>query len=271
MRLARAMDRPGLRWLAGALAGAALARRYNTPTAVTYRDRLWHCRRANHVEVRPDLEFGRPTWWDRVVNDIFFHDYVPRRGDLVLDLGAGNGEELSRISHAVGAEGRVLAFEPHPESFRALVATVRANGLANVDAFPQAVTDRAGVTTLNGDDASTRSVVTRTMTTLEVETTTIDDIFAQLRLDHVDFAKINIEGAELLALWGGAASLPRIRHLCISCHDFQADEGRAGDDVRTLDAVRDLLQSRGFTVTRMDDPRPWAGHYLYARSAETAL
>jgi len=271
MRVARALDRPGLRWLAGALAGAALARRYNTPTAVTYRDHLWHCRRANHVEVRPDLEFGRPTWWDRVVNDIFFHDYVPRAGDVVLDLGAGNGEELSRISHAVGPEGRVLAFEPHPDCFRALLATVRANGLTNVEAFRQAVADRAGVTTLSGDDASTRSVINRSSVVIEVESTTIDDVFEGLGLDHVDFAKINIEGAELLALWGGAGSLPRIRHLCISCHDFQADEGRAGDDVRTLEAVRDLLEERGFSVTKMDDPRPWAGHYLYARSAETAL
>src|SRR5262245_17949949 len=104
MRLVQAIDRPGLRWLAAPLAGALLARRYHTPTQVFYRDGLWHCRRANHVEVAPHLDFGRPTWWDRVVNDIFFHDYVPRRGDVVLDLGAGNGEELSRISQAVGPE-----------------------------------------------------------------------------------------------------------------------------------------------------------------------
>jgi hypothetical protein len=124
---------------------------------------------------------------------------------------------------------------------------------------------------LSGEATESRSVVTRAPAMVEVETTTIDDVFRELGLDRVDFAKFNIEGAELMALWGGAASLPHIRHLCISCHDFQADEGRAGDDVRTLDAVRDLLEARGFSVSRLDDPRPWAGHYLYARSPEVAL
>lgn len=44
-------------------------------------------------------------------------------GDFVIDIGANVGHYTARMSQLVGAEGRVFAFEPIPQTFRLLAST----------------------------------------------------------------------------------------------------------------------------------------------------
>src|SRR5436190_1128591 len=59
-------------------------------------------------------------------------DELPRAGDVIVDIGAGRGEDVFAFSRAVGLEGRVYAIEPHPVSFAALEKLYERNGLRNV-------------------------------------------------------------------------------------------------------------------------------------------
>jgi hypothetical protein len=75
---------------------------------------------------------------------------------------------------------------------------------------------------------------------------------------------MNIEGAERQAIQGMGTVLANTRHVCISCHDFLADDG-GPEELRTKDFVRDFLVERGFRViTRDDAPDPWTRDYVYA-------
>ena len=68
-----------------------------------------------------------------------------REGDWVLDIGANIGHYTKRFSELAGAGGRVLAFEPVPDTFALLTANTRLFAHANVSLFNAAVSDRLGV------------------------------------------------------------------------------------------------------------------------------
>jgi hypothetical protein len=97
-----------------------------------------------------------------------------------------------------------------------------------------------------------------------VKSTSLDELVDDLALERIDFIKMNIEGAEKLAIQGMDRTLRKTRTVCISCHDFKADQD--GDEaLRTKTAVREFLVEKGFRVTtRDDDARPWVRDQLIA-------
>ena len=61
--------------------------------------------------------------------------------------------------------------------------------------------------------------------TVEVETTTIDSIVQNMGLEKVNFIKLDIEGAELLALEGAANTMRKLKPtLCLECENDRIDE-----------------------------------------------
>lgn len=58
-----------------------------------------------------------------------------RPGDWAVDVGANIGRYTCQMGRCVGAAGRVLAFEPIPETFAILAGNVRTSQLRNVSLF----------------------------------------------------------------------------------------------------------------------------------------
>jgi protein-L-isoaspartate O-methyltransferase len=65
-------------------------------------------------------------------------------GDVVFDIGSHVGFYTLLASVLVGERGRVVAFEPIPESLRYLDTHLRINAIGNVEVIAAAVSDRAG-------------------------------------------------------------------------------------------------------------------------------
>lgn len=63
-------------------------------------------------------------------------------GDWVIDVGANVGHYTKRFSELAGPSGRVLAFEPVPETFALLAANVRQFAHRNVTLLNAAASDR---------------------------------------------------------------------------------------------------------------------------------
>jgi len=96
-----------------------------------------------------------------------------------------------------------------------------------------------------------------------VPCTTLDYIFQSLELPQVDFLKMNIEGAERLALSGMGAMVQKTKNICISCHDFLANEG-GPNELRTKADVIAFLKQNGFVVSlRESDGRCNVRDYVY--------
>jgi FkbM family methyltransferase len=234
--------------------------------ALSYRDADgdWIYREGPRQIASPTLYVSPAAVQDAEAHDIILYGAVVRRGATLIDVGAGVGEHLPALSRAVGPEGKVLAIEAHPGTFRCLQKTVNGSGLHNVLPIFGAASDSSGEVYISNNEVEGHLGNSVGTSGVPVPAFRLDDLLAKHNIDVVDLIKLNIEGAETAALRGLGARLPEIRRLVISCHDFVADQG--GDaSFRTSADVRALLEAAAFEIeSRPGDPRAWVRDYLYA-------
>jgi FkbM family methyltransferase len=192
----------------------------------------------------------------RNAQDFWFWKYEPQPGDTIVDIGAGRGEDVLPFAQSVGPTGRVVAIEAHPTTYDHLERLCRLYRLDNVLALNVAAMDSPGTVQIEDGDPWEANTARRDGHGLPVRATTLDAICDEHQLDHIDFLKMNIEGAEGPALLGMSNTLGKIQTICVSCHDFRADNGY-GEDLRTSQFVTDRLTQSGFLVSRRSDPRAY--------------
>jgi FkbM family methyltransferase len=265
-------DRSELARRATAAAQAALPAR----DIEIFWDDIWIRRVGPHFFPDPGMfRVAEPNWtrWANAAEkflkdaeDYWFHVYKPAAGDLIVDIGAGRGEDVFAFSRAVGPAGRVIAIEPHPVSFRALEAFCKWNRLENVTAIHCACMDEScdlEIETLPVWESNYVRTGERSPTSFPVRGIRFDDLCAEYSIDRISFLKMNIEGAERRALPGCGRALGRAQFVCIAAHDFRADRGE-GEHFRTIGFVRDFLGRSGFRLTtRDDDPRYYVPYHVH--------
>ena len=135
---------------------------------------------------------------------------VVRQDDVVFDIGACVG--LYAL-HAARLGARSVAFEPDPVVRRHLRRNVRLNRLrASVVIVPWAVADRQASASLSSQGLVGRSPTlepVRGRRQITVATDSIDRAVAAGELPVPQLVKLDIEGAEILALRGMAETLRR--------------------------------------------------------------
>ena len=190
-------------------------------------------------------------------------------GAIILIAGAGMGTEVRHFSSLVGHSGKVIAIEPDEVAFRRLAKLSATLPLQNLILIKAAVGSKEGLLDLFKFD--TQTVTNTLMNTgmpvlskVKVPVTTINQICNDLKIDSIDYLKMNIEGAEYDALIG--ASDVRVSQFCISCHDF------LGPDFATYTEVTKCLLDSGYEIQKHPEEqgKPWVGSYVYARKEFTA-
>jgi len=270
--IVRRLDRPGRRGLLSLPASVWVSFTYRTPCLVYWRDGAWiHHYRGAKI---PHAALGRaapPSVFTAAAREMFLYEYTPRAGDVVFDIGAGIGAETLLFSRLVGGSGRVVCVEAHPRTYKRLVDLCNVNGLGNVTPLQVAVSDSDGAVVISDLERHLQNTVLKPEGGgIEVPARRIDTIAAELGITRIDLLKMNIEGAERLAIRGVGTLLANTRHVCISCHDFLADDG-GSDELRTNAFVREFLVEHGFQVTTRDDaPEPWTRDYVYAVNTRAA-
>jgi FkbM family methyltransferase len=145
--------------------------------------------------------FGECFEWDNIN---FLRRYL-RPGDSVVDAGANVGMFTYAAAEAVAPDGRVEVFEPLAWAADAIAANVERNRLGeHVAVHRIAVADRAGTVQFASDlDVSSHIefVAGTSFNKLSTEVPT-DTLDATLPAGPIALAKIDVEGAELLALQG---------------------------------------------------------------------
>jgi FkbM family methyltransferase len=150
-----------------------------------------------------------------------------RSGDVVLDCGANAGV-YARHALERGAK-LVVAIDPSPTAIRCLRRNFSAEIAAGrVIIYPKGVWNKNDVlelTTNNALATAANSVsINRGAHGPAVPLTTIDAIVGELKLDRVDFIKMDIEGAEGPALQGGRDTIGRFKpRMAISLEHRPAD------------------------------------------------
>jgi FkbM family methyltransferase len=127
-------------------------------------------------------------------------------GDVVFDCGANVGV-FTRVALDAGAS-KIIAIEPAPENLECLRRNYKAEIAAGrVIVIPKGVWDKEDVLSLRIDpknSAADSFVIQRATatSTIQVPLTTVDKLVTDLKLDKVDYIKMDIEGAEPNALTG---------------------------------------------------------------------
>ncbi len=196
--------------------------------------------------------------------DTWEFGYAPKPGDIVVDVSAGIGTETVPFAQAVGPTGRVVAVEAHPRTCKALRRTVARSGLTNVTVVQAAIADREGELRITDTDFHIGNTIVAATSGLAVRALTLDQLAREQRVTRVDYLKMNIEGAEGLAIGGMAERIGATRPIAIACHNFLAEEEGKSDETRTVDAVRAFAKADGFATTeRWHDERSWVRDQIY--------
>ena len=179
---------------------------------------------------------------------------------MVFDVGAGDGGETFYLAEMVGGGGRVVSVEASPSPFRQLEELVRLNGWAQVSPLNVALTSTPGTVSISDDPEQwVAGNIYESEGSVDVEARTFDDVCTTLGIEHVDWVKMNIEGAEKDALRGMERMAPHIQNFTISCHDFLGTEwGRSQDE------VFGWLKAHGFTAEMRGEGDFVQQLYVYA-------
>jgi FkbM family methyltransferase len=217
----------------------------------------------------PGIAGNTADHYRRRAYNSFFWQYAPNVGDVVVDVGAGVGEETLTTSRLVGPTGRVICIEAQPTAFSCLRLMCKLNGITNANTLHSAVSDRAGVAHIEPDGPHIVAALTAG-DGVEVPAETLDALLEGQGIHNIDLLKMNIEGAERLAIRGMEATIARTHNVVISCHDFLVERGGDPSEVVTFDEVSTFLRDHGFEVTsRPDDPLPWNRFTVYGRRTES--
>jgi len=155
----------------------------------------------------------REVFYENIYNIGFpFNDAI-NPNSIVFDLG-GNVGAFSLYASAFCKAGKVYSFEADPRIFNSLIANITLNHshkkIIPINSF---VSDFVGLTQISFNEHC--FTMTRESRKGEsgspVPTITLDYFVKQLKIKRVDFIKMDIEGAERLAISGGCDVLVKYK------------------------------------------------------------
>ncbi|MGB8356503.1 MAG: FkbM family methyltransferase [Chthoniobacteraceae bacterium] len=122
----------------------------------------------------------------------------------LIDGGAFTGDTLEFFLHKGATFEAVAAFEPDPENFRKLCATVHTNALGDVVLWPCGISDTTQVASFHAGRGLGSVVVADG--NMHIQLVALDEIMPSFRPNYI---KLDIEGSELAALQGGAEMIQK--------------------------------------------------------------
>lgn len=173
--------------------------------------------------------------------------YVPRDGDVIVDIGAGIGLFTLWCAEA-GA--RVLAFEPDPLAYACLERNTGAQ--PGVRRLPYALWKERANLRLHGSPDTTESSLIEdgapNVRLSDVEAWPLDQMPAIVGLPVIDFLKVDGEGVEPEILSGGLRTLRRTRVIAV---DVGASARRPNLRAR-VETILDSLHFRPLSIDNGD-------------------
>ena len=169
------------------------------------------------IKVRPDDYIGK-TIWTMGLYDLCICESIWRLldiGESAIDVGANIGQMTSLMAAKVGKQGKILAFEPHPELYKELLENVhnwaKKTEVALIDAQQIALSDNSSQRTLHIPNNFNHNRG-RASLNPNYQHADVDEKSYQIQLrsldtlleknENVGLIKLDVEGHELQVLKG---------------------------------------------------------------------
>lgn len=176
-----------------------------------------------------------------------YEDYIKgtfehqiKTGDTVLDIGANIGFHTLYFSELVGDKGKVTAFEPVAHNYNKLKENLALNHCNNVTLHQLALGDKNETLYINADqnDDNPGAFNLFEKGNLKIDCAIGDEIINE----KIDFIKIDVEGYELFALQGLAATIKKHQPKIV----FEFDKNYQLKTHENPYAIFDYLTSLGY-------------------------
>jgi FkbM family methyltransferase len=164
-------------------------------------------------------------------------------GSVFWDVGANAGFFTVLGGRLVGNTGKVIAFEPFPESANSIREQVALNELSEVcEVVEAAVTSEVGkAKLLTTDHNATHRLDPEGET--EVGALSLDSMLGgDSGLKTPDLIKVDVEGAELEVLAGAGRLIESGTSWLIEAHGLEIEN-----------RIREILSQKGYSVTEIGD------------------
>jgi len=222
-------------------------------------DEAWIFKYHDGTIVDPKLNFKSISDIKKESSDYWFYIYKPTRGDIIIDVGAGTGNYTLSFSSMVGSLGKVVAIEAHPKTFLCLSKMCKYNNLKNVILYNYAVTDKEMDVFMGNSSSHLANTILNQKKGIKIQGITLDRLLRNHNIENINFLKMNIEGAEKLAIKGMKNTLKKTKFICIACHDF-----RNKRNMKTKEIIINFLRKNGFKIiTRNTDEREWVRDHVH--------
>src|SRR5918992_3614911 len=156
--------------------------------------------------------------------DDIIERFLPKQGDIVVDIGAHMGRYTIISSKRVGANGKVVAIEAHPNNFEMLNRNIKLNQLTNVVPLNYAVYSKETKIKLYLPEVESgytmhHSIMSNRARTedkfVEVNANTLDYLLQLKGIMEVNWIKIDVEGAEFEVLQGASNVLSKSKDIAL--------------------------------------------------------
>jgi FkbM family methyltransferase len=170
-----------------------------------------------------------------------------RAEDSFLDIGANIGVYTLLAASKIHS-GSIYSFEVLPKNYERLKENLKLNKFEQVKTYEIAISNQTGTVALNLAEGDSMPFITHSATdkTITVPTDTLDNLLQNQPLANLTLAKMDIEGAEILAFKGALSLLKQQRpHVWIlEINDTVSNFGHQKQD------LVDFLNSYGYNLYR---------------------
>jgi len=147
---------------------------------------------------------------------------IIKKGMVVFDVGANIGHYTLILANLTGKNGKVYAFEPDPENYRLLIRNIKVNKYNNVVPVQKAVLNKGGkIKFFISEEHRGNSTIYdlgKGSKVISVNSLTLDK-FVKGKIVP-DVVKIDVEGAEFLAIQGMDKIIKKNKDITIICEFF---------------------------------------------------
>ncbi|MEI8136307.1 MAG: FkbM family methyltransferase [Bacteroidota bacterium] len=192
---------------------------------------------------KPYFNYSKANLYNFLTN-VYCKNYTPKKGDVVIDLGAGVGTETLFFYEKIGANGKIHSIEASPNTFIKLNDLCNKNNFTNTSNYNIAISNFVGKIWIEETDKFEVNQVNTSKKGLEINCYTFDQFTLDNNITRIDFLKVNIEGAELEMIDGMVNSIKFIDNVAISCHDFLFSENK-----NIMTKVVQFLKNNNFEIS----------------------
>lgn len=199
-------------------------------------------------------------------------------GGVMLDVGAHIGYFTLKGAAKAGPNGRVIAFEPNPETIAELKSNIEISGVSKtVTIEPIACTDRdqqltlyaahnsnTGASSLSKDNATAFDEAAKPYS---VRGRPIDDVVRELGLTRLDVMKVDVEGAEVSVMRGALETLKRFHPMVV----IEIDERQLAGFGTKPDDLTAIFHEAGYEFSRQIDDSDWEWYALAPENTQSVI